>query len=131
MPCPYFEPLKPVPNAEVRLPLLSEFDGRCHAGADAAAVPEALRFRCNLGYSRGLCHRFPDGERRSCLRYHVSGRTASTLHVLCIEEQNYAPSRWYQVEYPIAADRLEPEIEDVSVRAQVLTFCRTYLERFG
>ncbi|MGH9618277.1 MAG: hypothetical protein ACRD45_01015, partial [Bryobacteraceae bacterium] len=96
-----------------------------------AAVPEALRFRCNLGYSRGLCHRFPDGERRSCLRYHVNGRTASTLHVLCIEEQNYAPSRWYQVQYPIAGDRLEPEIEDVCVRAQVLTFCRTYLERFG
>lgn len=115
-------------SATVRLPLLREFEGRCHAGAEVTAVPEQLRLCCNLG---GLCDRFPRGERRSRLRYHVSGLTASALCVLCIEERNYAPSRWYQVQYLIAGDRVEPEIEDACVRAQVLAFCRTYWERLS
>jgi hypothetical protein len=112
----------------VRLPLLREFEGRCHAGAEVIAVPEELRLCCNLG---GLCDRFPQGERRSRLRYHVSGRTAAALCVLCIEEQNYAPSRWYQVQYLIAEGRVEPEIEDARVRAQVVAFCRAYMERLS
>lgn len=128
MSCPYFEPIRPAQSAEIRLPLLREFDGRCHACAEIAAVPEQLRLCCNLG---DLCDRFPKTERRSRLRYHVSSRTASALRVLCIEEQNYAPSRWYQVQYLIVGDRVEPEIEDVCVLGQVLAFCRAYLERLS
>lgn len=134
MPCPYFEPLKiaePAQNRNIRLPLLAEYDGRCHAGGIEATPAEAVRICCNQGYSRGICDRYPAGERRSALRYHLNGRTASTLRVLCIEEENYAPLRWYEVSVAIGEGRLEPEIEDACVRAQIFAFCRGWLERFA
>ncbi|MGH9581624.1 MAG: hypothetical protein ACRD4O_01660 [Bryobacteraceae bacterium] len=133
MPCPYFEPLTIAERTEqgARLPLIREYDGRCRASANETAAPEALRFRCcNQGYSRGVCDRFPANERRSCLRYHLNERTALALRVLCVEEENYAPARWYEVNYLIAGDRVEPDVEDLCVRAQILAFCRSYLEQF-
>lgn len=131
MPCPYFEPLKIAESVSIRLPLLGEYAGFCHAGGSRTAAPESLRLRCNQGYSRGICDRYPADGHRSCLRYHLNGRTASALHVLCIEEENYAPLRWYEVTVSMADGRLEPEIEDACVRAQIFAFCRSYLDRFA
>lgn len=134
MPCPFFEPLKTVQPAQgrtIRLPLLGEYVGLCHASTEASAAPEEMLLRCNLGYSSGVCNRYPAGERRSCLRYHLNGRTASFLRVLCIEEENFAPLRWYEVSCSVAEGRLEPEIEDACIRAQIFAFCRGYLERFA
>lgn len=134
MPCPYFEPIEIAETGEdrsIRLPLLAEYSGRCHAGSGTAIPPETLRFCCNRGYSRGLCDRYPADERRSALRYHLNGRTASTLRVLCIEEENYAPLRWYEVSVSIAEGRVEPEIDNDCIRAQVVAFCRGWLDRFA
>lgn len=134
MPCPYFEPLKFAETGRernIRLPLLAEHEGRCHAGSGADIAPETPRLCCNQGYSRGICGRYPAAEQRSALRYHLNGRTASTLRILCIEEENYAPLRWYEVSVWIAEGRVEPEIEDICVRAQIFAFCRSWLDRFA
>lgn len=134
MPCPYFEPQRVATRplqSTARLPLIEEYDGLCHAHAELTSAPADLRFRCcNHGYSRGSCERVPVADVRSSARYNVVRRSESTLNVLCIEEQNYAPLRWQAVEYSIASDRLMVEVKDVCLAAQLLAFCRSYIKRF-
>lgn len=134
MPCPYFEPQQVVTEPEhvnARLPLLDEYDGSCHAAGNAFAVPPELRFRCcNHGYSRGCCGHFPADELRSSLRYNVAARTAITLDLICVEEQDYAPLRWHAIQYFIENEQISPEPSAACTRAQVVAFCRAYLKRF-
>ncbi len=114
-----------------RIPLIEEYDGLCHAAAEPVTAPESARFRwCNHGNSNGCCPVFPVHEVRSCLRYEVVERKEVALRILCIEEQAYAPLRWYQVQYICADGSLHPEPDDGCVRAQVIAFCRSYLARF-
>lgn len=134
MPCPFFEPERIASDRQhtkARLPLLAEYDGSCHAAGRVVPAPVALRFQCcNHGYSRGTCEHFPPTEPRASLRYDVARRTASALEVICIEEQDYAPLRWRSVEYLMKTEELNPEIDDICARAQLLAFCRGYLARF-
>ncbi len=136
MPCPYFEPLTPVvhvthPNA--RLPLLDEYDGLCHADAAGLPPPPDARFRCcNHGYSRGVCERLPDDrEMRSAMRYNVVAHTAAILEVLCVEELNHSPGRYFTLTYDVSACALHTAAIDPVTRAQVAAFCRSYLKRFA
>ncbi|MFL6353005.1 MAG: hypothetical protein ACJ74Z_14310 [Bryobacteraceae bacterium] len=135
MPCPYFEPQNTVAsrlNANARLPLIDEYNGLCRAASEPIEAPTELRFRCcNHGYSKGACERFPSGEIRSSLRYHVVRRAEDALELLCIEEQNYAPLRWRTIQYLLTNERLEPELEDPCSQAQAIAFCRSYLKRFS
>jgi hypothetical protein len=114
------------------LPLLQEYDGICRAGNEPLEAPRAMRFRyCNQGYSRGACEHFPNAETRSCLRYQLTRLTGTEFEILIIEEQDYAPATWRVVKYSMDEDRLEPEIPDRCVRAQVVAFCRAYLSRIS
>jgi hypothetical protein len=65
------------------------------------------------------------------MRYNVARRIGDVLEVLCIEEKDYAPLRWQSVEYLVNTAQLKPEIDDASIRAQLLAFCRGYLARFS
>jgi hypothetical protein len=134
MPCPYFEPHAVATirqHSDARLPLLDEYDGVCRAGAELVSAPAERRFRCcNHGYSQGICEIFPATDARSCFRYTVIAHSAAGLEIVCIEEQNYAPLRWHCTQYSPATGRLEPEVADGCMRAQVLAFCRSYLQRF-
>ena len=134
MPCPYFEPKQVATDPQhprARLPLLEEYDGLCHAMRDPLPVSSAVRFQCcNHGYSRGLCERFPGNESRSGVRYNIARRTGTALEIICIEEQQYAPLRWYSITYFFENQRIEPELSDICIRAQVLAFCKSYLRRF-
>lgn len=134
MPCPLFEPQRAVSNphhANARLPLIEEQDGVCHAAADPFAVPSELRFSCcNHGYSAKHCGHWPEAVGVSALRYSIAAHEGDVLQVICIEEKDYAPVRWRSVQYSIATGQLEPMIEDSCMRAQVIVFCRSYLQRF-
>jgi hypothetical protein len=132
MPCPFFESQKPVRTATVggRLPLIDEYEGLCHAGAEPVAAPESARFRfCNHGNSQGNCPSFPTEAHHSAVRYELIARENGKLRVLCIEEQAYTPARWYAVEYGSGGE-LSPEPENICMRAQIVSFCRSYLAHF-
>ena len=134
MPCPFFEPQRPLvvqPGRAVRLPLIEEYTGICHAVTPPVEAPEELRFRCcNHGYSHNVCGHFPPHETRSCSRFDVIERSHEMLNVLYVEERNYAPARWQAIIYRLGTDALEPEVTDACVRAQLLAFCHSFLTRF-
>lgn len=132
MPCPLFEPVRrvtPPSGVSLRLPLIFEFEGICHAANEA--VDRAHRFRyCNHGNARGRCHSFPPEMLTSALRFNITDRTASSLKVEVVEEENYWPRAWSSFEFLIQDSSLVPEIEDKCRRAQVFHFCRSFLDKF-
>ena len=134
MPCPYFEPQAVAEHprhSSARLPLIDEYDGSCRAAPEPMPVPAERRFPCcNHGYSRGCCEHFPAAEVRSSFRYAVIAHSAAALEILCIEEQNYTPTRWHSTHYYPESGRLEPEVADACMHAQALAFCHSYLQRF-
>ncbi len=134
MPCPFFEPqhvARQPKHPGARLPLLEEYNGLCHAATPPCEVPESARFRfCNHGYSRGDCGHHPDPQAPSCLRFELLNRTANSLELLCLEEQEYAPLRWYKVIFSVTEGLLDPDPLDVCTRAQMRAFCTSYLARF-
>ena len=118
-----------LPNA--RLPLIDEFDGVCRAAGEPMAVAVEARLRlCNHGNVRGACAQFPEKELRTSFRFEVLRRSAGHLDVLFIEESNYAPLAWHRLEFLIDTEQLEPEPPDVCQRAQLLAFCRSYLQHY-
>jgi hypothetical protein len=106
----------------IRLPLLFEFEGVCHAGDDLPTPEQRFRY-CN----RGNCALFPESVAISAVRFDVTSQTASLLNVLVLEEENHWPRAWSTFEFLIHDRRLRPEIEDICRRAQVIQFCLGYL----
>ena len=135
MACPFFEPqyvARDPKHVSARVPLIEEYDGVCHASSELRAIPEELRFRCcNHGYSQGCCPSFPRNEARSSVRYHVVRQHAGELDVMLVEEQNFAPLRWRSIKYHSTGELIEPLLDDVCLRAQLIAFCRSYLRRFA
>ena len=135
MPCPHFEPQRIAPqstHANARLPLIDEYDGVCHAaGGQNAEVAATARFRfCNHGYSRGECGQRISSQAPGCIRFELLKRDTERLELLVIEEQEYAPFRWFRVSFSTAEDRLDPEPADMCLRAQMRAFCASYLRHF-
>jgi hypothetical protein len=107
-------------------------DGCCHAGGDSSLAPADMRYRCcNQGYSRKICTRFPTGEDRATVRFSIERRTDTTLDLICIEESEYAPVRWYPLQYCFASADVEPQTVDPCVRAQAVALSKSYLKRFS
>ena len=135
MPCPYFEPLHVAADpkySRARLPLIDEYDGLCHAQSEAAAAPSDFRFPfCNHGYSARCCNRFPAHEHRSAMRFHMTRNDGANLEILCVEEADHTPARWYSVQYFPERGELSPSIADPCVRAQIVAFCRSFLAHFA
>ncbi len=135
MSCPFFEPQRRAADPlhpGARMPLLEEYDGRCHAAGEPFTAPAELRFQCcNHGYSRGACASFPAAETRSSIRFDILRSDTAALEILYLEEREHAPLRWQTVRYALDTESLEPELNDVCAHAQILAFCRSYLRRFG
>jgi hypothetical protein len=134
MPCPYFEPQRVAAeptHSNARLPLIEEFDGVCHAGAQLSPVQPSTRLRfCNHGNARGQCAHFPAADAPSAFRFDVLRRSAANLDVLFVEESLYAPVAWRALTFTIESGRLDPDPADRCQRAQLLAFCRSYLRRY-
>ncbi len=111
----------------MRLPLIHEFEGICHAGGAEKDAEHRFKY-CNHGYAKGHCGSFPENVALSAIRFTVMSRDASSLAVVVVEEQDHWPRSWRRVEFQIQDGRLVPEIDDTCRRAQVFQFCLSYLE---
>ena len=133
MPCLYFEPTKPVdhPSHErARLPLIEEYDGRCHALPQPFPAPGDLRWQCcNQGYSLGRCSHFPSGGVGGALRYSVTVHTPESLELIWIEERDYAPFRHGALHFNLGEGSFLETGLDALLTTQALAFCRSYLKR--
>jgi hypothetical protein len=85
--CPYFLPKEPLQETKwavpPRAPLGALCAGECHAGD---SPQPADHDRCNFGYARGLCERFPADGGADAVRF-----AAHPEGVLYVLERDHAP----------------------------------------
>jgi len=69
--CPYFYPTESRGGSAL-LPLGASWAGECRTNA-ARPEPVEETSLCNLGYARGRCPRFPEGEGPDAVRFTILG----------------------------------------------------------
>jgi hypothetical protein len=133
MPCLFFEPTSPADkplHLRTRLPLIEEYDGRCHALPEPSDANKEMRWPCcNQGYALGRCSHFPASGFGGAFRYSVSSQGADSLEVIWIEERDYAPFRHGALHFAISQASFIETGPDALLTAQALAFCRSYLKR--
>jgi hypothetical protein len=97
VPCPFFLPLEPLVDTgwaiQPRAPLGRLFAGVCHACEPP--VP-AEHPRCNFGYARGECPRFPSGAPFDAVRF-ARLDSGETFYVF---EKDHAPAKHGRIGEP-------------------------------
>jgi hypothetical protein len=130
MACPYFEPSSvavPASRPGVRLPLIDEYSGLCHAAQLPCEPAPAVRpIGCNQGYAHG-CANHPSRIAASAMRYSITAQSPEELHIIWIEEQGYAPIRQGTIRFEIRQGKLTPAPESPVMASQLFAFCRSYL----
>jgi hypothetical protein len=129
MPCPFFQPLQPAPNApfsHARLPLIEAYSGHC-SGQQPGTVVEYQR--CNQGYARDTCEHVPASEGKAANRYTFAGRTADEIAVLFVREEDCKPASTRLLHYSLAQGKIVDSDVERNIYLQAEAFCRSYLRR--
>lgn len=75
------------------LPLGGAWEGVCCAVAGEPWQPDraSLQPLCNMGYARGTCARFPDGDGPDAVRFAVSGDDGTSVRLYYVIERDHHP----------------------------------------
>jgi hypothetical protein len=114
------------------LPLGGAWAGICRATADDPWQPgePALERRCNLGYARGECARFPQGDGPDAARFTISSDDGATLRLYYVLERDHHPFAHGPLEYSIAAAAVVPAVgRGDTLDAQAAAYAASYLRR--
>jgi hypothetical protein len=100
MACPYFDPQERLPLASGSLGDL--YTGFCRAsGEPFRPDDETLADRCNLGYARGHCPRFPRDSAADSVRFMIAARDSGAIRVLYSLERDHRPVTAGALDYSI------------------------------
>ena len=123
MPCPYFLPTEPLQETgwvrPPRAPLGVLHAGECHAGT---APQPADHDRCNFGYARGACERFPASARVDAVRFAISGREPDVIRLIYVFERENAPIEHGALSYHVREMRLTGAEERPLLEKQARAF---------
>ncbi|MGA7234397.1 MAG: hypothetical protein WBY44_01875 [Bryobacteraceae bacterium] len=133
--CPYFHPRAPRFDAgdpqSAMLPLGGAWSGVCRAVPGDAWQPEAadVERRCNLGYARGVCPRFPDHGGPDAIRFTVSSDDGAVLRLYYVAERDHHPYAHGPIEYSRIAAIEPPSANCEPLDAQARAYAASYLRR--
>src|SRR5579884_712690 len=109
MACPYFHPREPLADSgdahAAMLPLGGAWRGVCRAVAGESWLPDSAgrERRCNLGYARGDCPRFPGDAGPDAIRFTISRDDGSALRMYYVAERDHHPFAHGPLEYATAS----------------------------
>ena len=69
-------------------------------------------------------------ENRSCVRFDILGCSEEAIELLVVTERDHAPVDWRHLRFLRSTEEVQPAVSDGPARAQVVSFCRSYLRRF-
>jgi hypothetical protein len=134
MACPYFYPVEAHAGSAM-LPLGDWWKGVCHAvpgapQADAgAAGANGCDTFCNLGYARGRCARFPEGEGPDAVRFTISSHESTAIHIYYVVERDHHPFAHGRLEYSPAAAGFVTAPDTATLERQARAYVESYLRR--
>jgi hypothetical protein len=128
MACPYFEPGERLPLASGSLGDL--YSGHCGAVGSTAFEPDerTLSDRCNLGYARGLCPRFPVNGGADAVRFSVAGHDESGVRLLYSTERDHRPLASGALQYSVPEAAFLGNFPEALERL-ASAYVRSYLRR--
>jgi hypothetical protein len=130
MACPYFYPVEARTGSAV-LPLGDWWTGVCQAIPSAPYQTDgnACDTGCNLGYARGECDRFPEGDGPDAVRFTISSHENDRVGIYYTVERDHHPFAHGRLEYStdIRAFRMPPESATLGRQAEA--YVESYLRR--
>lgn len=113
------------------LPLGGHWTGICRAIPGPAAQPDAatLRALCNLGYARGFCPCFPEGDGPDAVRFTISADDGATLRLYYVVERNHHPFAHGPLTYSQTLAAFAEPPADRNLRVQAQAYVESYLRR--
>jgi hypothetical protein len=113
------------------LPLGGWWSGLCLAAP--GTLPEAGNpcgdTACNLGYARGACTRFPEGEGPDAVRFVIAGHQDGVIQIGYVVERDHHPFAHGRLEYSAAAGAFGPPVLPVLLGRQAEAYAESYLRR--
>jgi hypothetical protein len=130
MACPYFYPVEARAGSAM-LPLGDWWTGVCHAvpGAPHPVGGNGCDTNCNLGYARGECGRFPDGEGPDAVRFTVSSHESDCIRIYYVVEGDHHPYAHGQLEYSTSTFAFRTPPESATLARQAEAYVESYLRR--
>ena len=113
------------------LPLGDWWKGVCHAmpGAPQEAGGSWCDTTCNLGYARGECARFPEGEGPDAVRFTISSHENATVGIYYALERDHHPFAHGRLEYSTTARAFATPPETATLARQAEAYVESYLRR--
>jgi hypothetical protein len=131
MACPYFYPVELrgcQTTHDAILPLGGHWTGVCHALPGGPGKPDDVRLRplCNLGYARGNCACFPEGDGPDAVRFTIFRDEGSAIGIWYVVERDHHPFAHGRLEYSAeAAAFAEPPASAILAR-QAQAYAESY-----
>ena len=134
MACPYFYPVEARAESGM-LPLGDWWKGVCHAvpGAPYAvgggSCDSACDTYCNLGYARGECARFPEGEGPDAVRFTISSHESTVIRISYVLERDHHQFAHGRLAYSLTAAGFVTPPESGTLARQAQAYVESYLRR--
>jgi hypothetical protein len=115
------------------LPLGDAWDGVCRADPASTWEPDEITLlsQCNMGYARGCCARFPDGDGPDAARFTISADGPEALRVYYVLERDHRPFAHGPLEYLRAGGSLAGESASESTLGLARAYVESYLRRIS
>ena len=132
MACPYFHAVKARTQTDssrsAMLPLGDTWDGVCRADPASSWEPDEITLlsQCNMGYARGCCARFPEGDGPDAARFTISADGPEALRVYYVLERDHRPFAHGPLEY----SRTHGSMAGESASESTLELARAYVESY-
>lgn len=132
MACPYFDPGERLPGSSGSLGDL--YSGQCRADNSGRPDEQTLADRCNLGYARGQCLRFPENGGPDSVRFIVTRDDTSGIRILYSFERDHRPFAHGALDYSAESGAFtgppaETPLANTPVERLATAYVRSYLRR--
>ncbi len=113
------------------LPLGDLWSGICLAVPGGPSPPDeaTLRLRCNLGYARGCCGRFPGSHGPDAVRFAIRSDDGLAVRVSYVLECGHRPFAHGSLEYRVSAAAFTDRPAEDPIAVQACAYVRSYLRR--
>jgi hypothetical protein len=111
------------------LPLGDMWEGEC--GAPQGGIPDAPTSRqfCNMGYSRGRCGAFPEGDGPDAVRFALEAADGPLLRIAYALERGHFPFELGMVECSAESGEVARRSGTWDVSPQAHAYALSYLRR--
>lgn len=112
------------------LPLGGAWSGACHALPADPWLPDSAdrERRCNLGYARGCCPRFPDTAGPDAIRFTITRDEGAVLRLYYVAERDHHPYAHGPLDYVLASAAVDGATAG-PLKSQALAYAASYLRR--